>query len=727
MQKAKLRALKRLNATPTMVRIARNNILSKPITHKNRWGSEYKYDRQYDLMLRCQTRGSILMIAIFIPENIAQGSLTPTYEIYCNPEGNEFITRVRKANGEEEKWSDAMLFNLPLVQSRFINRSCGVDDYFKNSRIWQNQGGKAEIKQFLDVDFSGYRGIQQFQNRCREEKIKAAEAREQKPWDDVLALTPPIIPSFKHWSLHEAADEHFIFYRSIHDKTGYCSYCEKEVPMKDATRNGKGKCPKCRKWVTFKLRSKIQELRTRRRATECIQKIDGGFVIRQFQVCSAYRGRTYDNPDWTFHEEERYFYFEDGTVEHYTWDNYKNKKMRFVKSNYEYIHTMWNLRPKLYRKNLAALKKSALKHSSIDLWPELPCGAPRYMHYEQGNPAIEMLAKIGMFKLAEDMMNKPYEYKLLNESATELAKMLKIDNARLRRLKGMQGRLMHLKWLQLEKQANTIWPDAMIKDLGDADVEMRMFGFLPSPIKIVKAYNYIKRQQALSDDNLYQVITTWRDYYNLAEQNKWNIASSQIAMPKDLGLSHTNAILFSRGESIKAQSAKLIKKWPKVDEILPKIKKFEFSNDEYAVVAPKNIEDMVREGIALNHCMDHADFYYDRIQKYEAYPFFLRKKEQIETPWYTLEVEASGNIRQKRTTGDNQNPDLEPAIPFLQEFMKHYKSVMDEIDKEQGEAAVKARIEEYKELRKNGNRIWRGKLAGKLLVDVLEADFMEVK
>ena len=35
------------------------------------------------------------------------------------------------------------------------------------------------------------------------------------------------------------------------------------------------------------------------------------------------------------------------------------------------------------------------------------------------------------------------------------------------------------------------------------------------------------------------------------------------------------------------------------------------------------------------------------------------------------------------------------------------------------------RIENYKNLRENGNKVWHGKLAGQLLADVLEADFME--
>lgn len=45
-------------------------------------------------------------------------------------------------------------------------------------------------------------------------------------------------------------------------------------------------------------------------------------------------------------------------------------------------------------------------------------------------------------------------------------------------------------------------------------------------------------------------------------------------------------------------------------------------------------------------------------------------------------------------------------------------------ERRQGETANEKRIQEYRELRKNGNRIWHGKLAGQLLADVLEADFM---
>lgn len=57
--------------------------------------------------------------------------------------------------------------------------------------------------------------------------------------------------------------------------------------------------------------------------------------------------------------------------------------------------------------------------------------------------------------------------------------------------------------------------------------------------------------------------------------------------------------------------------------------------------------------------------------------------------------------------------------------MSHFKEVMNDEEKEQGKVADKKRKEEYKKLRKEQKKVWRGKLAGQLLADVLEKDFME--
>ena len=132
------------------------------------------------------------------------------------------------------------------------------------------------------------------------------------------------------------------------------------------------------------------------------------------------------------------------------------------------------------------------------------------------------------------------------------------------------------------------------------------------------------------------------------------------------------------------------------------------------------------EGRIRKHCVHTCDYYFSRIQTDESYLFFLRKEKSPDVPWYTLEVEPSGNIRQKRTTGDNQNKDFTEAVGFLKKWQKYFAKQLTKEEKKLGEKANKLRIDNYENLRKNGNRVWHGKLAGQLLADVLEADFMEV-
>ena len=238
----------------------------------------------------------------------------------------------------------------------------------------------------------------------------------------------------------------------------------------------------------------------------------------------------------------------------------------------------------------------------------------------------------------------------MEENATELAKMLKIDKSRLKRLKEMEGNIYSLKWMQYEKMANTIWPDEMIKDFGEANFEVSKFKFLHSPLSFVKCHNYLKKQATIMEESLSQVLITWRDYINMADQMKMDTKCDQIARPKDLKYAHDELVLIKQTQGLEKQAKEIEKKWPKVNSQLPKLQKFEYTLGEYTIVAPKSVLDIVTEGTILKHCVHTCDYYFSRIQSDESYLFFLRKSKQPDMPWYTLEVEPSGNIRQKRTT-----------------------------------------------------------------------------
>lgn len=730
MRKEELRKLKRIYATPKMVRMAKDNC--KKMEYRIAWDETQKkiLPTEFDFLVRCQSRGRYLMVCVFHPEWVKEGILHPLYEIYCNPEGDEYITRIMKADGTEDRWSRAMFDNLYNVYYRIYERYW-MKDTDGDRRIWQNPEGRDTIKTYLKTGKEGIYGLAEWQRRVKEKKTEEEEKRQKAPWDSDMRLVPAVMPSFKKWMQEEAADQYFIIYEYHKGKKpdeGWCSGCRKFVPVEKPGHGREGKCPKCGRDIRFKSAGKIKTLSTGWYSAQCIQKIPGGIVVREFAQYQYYRDRDYKDPHVITNETKRVFIMDDGTVKRYVYGLYKNKESRFIPDRYGYTR---NVRTKLYLGNIAALKKTALKTSSIDMWirrerKELPCGTVEYLAAEKGNPAVEKLAKIGMFRLAQEMIHVPYRSgrEIVDQDATELSRILKIDSARLRRLKTMDGGIGHLVWLQMEKAVDRILPDGMIKDFGDSGIKAGDFGFLIPPPGYVKIWNYMKRQQALAGDSLEKILQTWRDYINMAKKLKMDVKKEQIWKPKNLKAAHNGAVLLLQKGEMEKEAAGLEKKWTKVNGILPELKKFAYADKKFTILAPESILDIVKEGRILQHCVHTCDFYFDRIQKNETYLFFLRRTGQEDVPWYTLEVEAGGNIRQKRTTGDNQNKDFEEAVPFLRKWQKYFLKQMTEAEKELGKKAEQARRQEYEKLRRDGNRVWHGKLAGHLLADVLEADFM---
>ena len=219
-------------------------------------------------------------------------------------------------------------------------------------------------------------------------------------------------------------------------------------------------------------------------------------------------------------------------------------------------------------------------------------------------------------------------------------------------------------------------------------------------------------------------IGTYRDYLNMAKKLKMRTEIEQIYKPKDLRAAHDQAVdMCNKGEMEKT-AAGIRKKFKKVEKNLKDLSKYEFEDANYKIVAPKNIYDIVREGTLLHHCIHTCDFYFERISTKESFILFLRKADTPESPWYTLEIEPGGNIRQKRTTGDKQGPELEAAFPFLKKYQKQLQKKLTAEDKKLAKAADVARKTNYKDIREKNKRVWHGIHQGELLADVLEADFM---
>lgn len=213
----------------------------------------------------------------------------------------------------------------------------------------------------------------------------------------------------------------------------------------------------------------------------------------------------------------------------------------------------------------------------------------------------------------------------------------------------------------------------------------------------------------------------------MSKRLKRDITLEIFYKPKNLVESHDEVLQLCEDKNITLQAVDIAKVYPDVDTICESIKeKYEYRDQKYVLLIPNRIEDIIQEGRALRHCIRFSDDYYERIQRRESYIAFLRKADQPEKSFYTLEFEPDGTVRQKRTSGDRQNVDFNQAVSFIKKWQKAIQPRLTEEDYRLAKVSASLRVEEFKELRKKNAKVWHGHLAGMPLADVLEADLMEV-
>ena len=291
----------------------------------------------------------------------------------------------------------------------------------------------------------------------------------------------------------------------------------------------------------------------------------------------------------------------------------------------------------------------------------------------------------------------------------------------------MNGGVKELKWLQLEKSTG--------KTIGDEEIcWMVKEGFEPNDLKFVldqmsicQIRYYLVKQSEKSGDDISHVLQVWNDYLSMAKRLGMDIHDSIIYRTRDLQLRHKEAVLKIEEMKRGIRRRELEEKYVGFQKHLIDLKeKYEFSDGEYQVIAPKNIDDILYEGDTLHHCVNKTDTYFDRIVSKESYILFLREKENPKVPFYTLEVEPDGTIRQKRAEFNRQNKDIDKVTSFLTLWQKEIQKRLTKKDRKSTEESRKLRQQNYQEIRDKHVVVHGGAFAGELLADLLEKDLMDL-
>ena len=105
-----------------------------------------------------------------------------------------------------------------------------------------------------------------------------------------------------------------------------------------------------------------------------------------------------------------------------------------------------------------------------------------------------------------------------------------------------------------------------------------------------------------------------------------------------------------------------------------KLKDFVWQEDGLMIVLPQSVDDIVAEGKALAHCVGG---YAERHFKGQTTILFLRKTEEPDKPFYTMEINKTGKIQQ--CYGYRNNTANNPKPPEIKAFERHYEQYLQEV------------------------------------------------
>lgn len=709
-----------LLATPEMLQIAQNDKPEK--TSRRYWWSghsETVYIYQYPLHLRCLLLDGILKVSFYSVDSMRMGANASLYDLYIDKASGQFLTW----NANEEKWQRSKLDRLEWPKSTWESHG-----------RWISQEDRACINRYLGTDGDPYSKILSYQLGIREKELEARHKRETDAWDEELKQIGSLPKDWLHWVDKVGIPDQFIYYdyRRGGATVGYCSYCEKDVPIKAPRHMKEGRCPCCRHKIVYRALGKTGFLMTKERNAFLLQKVSCGFVIREFRVWRRHCKGEHKEPKVNCNEVRRAFFTADGKpISAYYWGVYKQGSLRWIKTDCcGTTYGFWYSGGRVYGKTIPQLIRSGLSRTGLPeyikrekvLDPEYYLAVLKYI------PQVEQLSKVGLAAMVTECLQNAYEYHGFfgKKRSGSLIKMLGINGQEFKRLRRCNGNMRFLKWLRLEKSMGKPIPDMTIRWFCEHQLDPDDVSFIFDRLRPAQIQHYLCRQMSLSGMDAKQTLITWKDYLNMAAGFHYDVNDAIVYRTPKLRQRHDELVARGIRKDRAIRAGEILTKFPHVDEICSShTEKYSYAGEQYQVIAPEGVLDILVEGDMLHHCIGSSDRYFERIERRESYLLFLRKAEEPQRPYYTMEIEPNGTVRQLRTMYDRQNEDAAAARVFLLKWQKVVAERLTTEDRQKAEQSRILREQEFVQMRTDQVKIHTGDLAGSLLVDVLTADLME--
>ena len=524
-------------------------------------------------------------------------------------------------------------------------------------------------------------------------------------------MTPFKIKEFTKPELEQINNlfTHYIFYKTMPDGSRFCtcSGCGKEFNVGNnrlttseeyelirARHNDGVRCPHCKRMALLKNEGKAKgcaNLYEEQRVV-VIKFINKNYVQAVCKIAYKEYGYGHYNPQIRFLSYNQSVYtFRPKEVQQFKKDYYSGwYEQRTPTEPFNKKTTMWYNVPDNHYTLIGAerLKNSFLKYNMLNEFYNEYVGSRdsgvievkmmsylcRFCEY----PQIEILQKLGYYEIVFPLVLsglKSFPY--VDWKANDLPSFFKLSKQEYKAFKSANGGLdlLKVRW-DLKKLTGDDSIKTALKyyELIYSKNKRYYFDNLMQKceekgLPIFETLKYLAKQYKTRKVIAESIMREYFDYYDMAQKLRYDLQNPVVRYPKNLQTAHDNAVANYNAHKAEIEAKQNAKKEAAAKKMLQsKDRQYCYSDDNFMILVPHTIADIIREGKIQKHCVGG---YAARHMDGKLTICFLREINKPKTPLYTIEMHDR-ELTQVQGAG-NCTPLTPEAKKFFETWLKWVK------------------------------------------------------
>lgn len=662
MKKKELRRMKPLYATPRMMELVWQDVgIQKEIRYM--YGNNVKYtEYEYNLYYRVVIENNILKVAVFTRKQMAAGEQMPQYEIYLSKEENTHLTYAVR----EGKWRTGKINTLDYDTGRLPYGTSA-------KKPWVSEADKKKINEYLETgNKEAKEAILTFQHEVEKDRLTKKYRSEMEKIDAVMDVVPELPKDFDKWILDQGfINERYLIYQyGDKNNSAICTHCGKTVYLKERPKHNQTTvCPACKSQAWMKAWKKQKYLSDKKKIGIIQNLTDGsGYILRLFDCKLERKQENGYRQDFAGRWELRRFKLDNHFVpiEYFEWGEYKNTGVKRWCHELNHGGYNWYYQDEecvLYTRNLKRLRKGTeLQYVPVEVLfrhnPGCYSNPTDMLRNMVRHPQIEYMIKAGLYHLAWEMAagrgreavdwNKKKLWEAMKVTKEQMLFCIKINI-------GARG----LEVLQIANEYRVSLTERQLQFF-EIEIGPGLVGNIFQYGHTEKFYKYLV--------TLIQNKENCGDYIDYLEDMEYlRIPPTEdVLFPRNFQQTHQRLALQRREKEDAIRKMEIVEKDKLLQEMLPELEEtYRYEDEQFCMVLPTCKEDFNREGRENHNCVGGS--YYDKMLKGQSCVMFLRRKEEPDKAFCTVEMNGE-KILQCRAVRNSEPP--EEAKAFMEKFSK---------------------------------------------------------